>query len=168
MGSTSLLLFSGCQWYVIEPAKRLVEPAELSVRELAGALGVSQFCAETHFSSPCYARLVAITTDSTGKHRAEISPPSPDKNFKLQVLLFSEPKSGSLQRISYAIYSQHGGGGGAHFNSLEPETICEAVTSQNSDRFLYEIKLLKHSDATVIHIELETSATPFPKDSSSP
>jgi len=142
-----------------------IRPAQLSVQDLTAAVGVSPFCAEAHFPFSCYARLVAITTDSTGRHRSEISTPSADKDFRLRVLLFSDPKSGVPQRITYAI-STSTGGGGERFIQIEPETGIQRMTTNESSTFLYDIELKKHSETIDIHIELETSATPFSKTAS--
>ena len=150
--TTLLLLISGC-------GRSTVRPAQLSVQELTGALGITPLCAVAHYSAPRYARLVAITTDSTS---------SPSRDFRVRVLLFSDPKSGSVQRISYAIHDLNGGDGGESFIQIEPETIIQRMTTNNSNSFLYDIVLQKHSDIREIQIEMETSATPFPKKPSSP
>ena len=43
----------------------------------------------------------------------------------------------------------------------------ERMQTNDTSSFLYDIVLQKGSETTEIHIELETSATPFPKASPS-
>ena len=144
-----------------------IKAAQVSVQELAAALGVSPFCAEAHFASPCYARLVAITTDSTGRHRSEVSLPTTDKDFRPSVILFSDPKSGLPQRISYAIRASNGGGE-ERVIQIEPESGIKRMTTNDDHTFLYDIEFKARSETTDIHIELETSTAPFPKIASLP
>ena len=144
-----------------------IGPVQLSLQDLAAALGVSPFCAEAHFASPCYARLAVVITDAGGKHRSEISMSSPDKDFRLSVLLFSDPKSGQPQRIGYAISAQNGEGE-ERFIGIDPDAGIQRLTTNADKAFLYDIELKMHSGTKDIHIELGTSATPFPELPSSP
>ena len=157
----ALIILSGCD-------RRQIKQAPISTQELASALGVSSFCADAHFASPLYAQLVAVTTDSTGEHRSKVSSVEPNMDFHLRVLMINDPKSGSLQRISYAIHALNGGGGGEAFVQIEPETTMKRMTTNDLGTFLYDIVLQKGSETKEIHIELKTSATPFPKASPSP
>jgi len=86
-------------------------------------------------------------------------------DFHLRVLMINDPKSGSLHRISYAIHALNGGDGGENFIQIEPETTMKRMTTNDYSTFLYDINLQKGSETTEIHIELETSATPFIKAS---
>ena len=156
----ALIFLSGCD-------RRLIKQVPISTQELAAALGVGSFCADAHFASPLYARLVAVTTDSTGEHRKEVSSVEPNMDFHLRVLMIHDPKSGSLQGISFAIQALNGGGGGQGFIQIEPDTTMERMQTNDTSSFLYDIVLQKGSETTEIHIELETSATPFPKASPS-
>lgn len=158
LAGAALVAFSGCK-------RPEIRSAPLSIQELAAAVGVSSLCAETHFTSPHYARLVAITTDATGKQRKEIPVASVAERFRVCVLLFTDPKSGALQRLTYAIDSANGGGGGQGYVQIESGSTFQGTQTQNSNGFLYDLTLQKGSETTNIRIELETSASPFPTDS---
>ncbi len=152
------LLLCGCD-------NRPVKPSPLTSEELAESLGVASFCTDAHFPSARYAQLVATITDSTGKHRRTISTLSSDTDFRLRVLLQSDPMSSTtLKRLSYAIVACNEGGGGQNYIYIEPETSIERRKTDARSTFLYEITLRRHAEKREIHIELATSSTPFAKD----
>ena len=159
-----ILLSSGCQRRTIGST---VEPAQLSIQELATVLGVNPFCAETHYSSPCYSRLVITTTDSNGKRWEEISLPSPDTDFRIRILNICDPQATSTtQRINCAIMAKNRGSSEERYIHISPGFIFNGSTSNNINAFLYQISLIKGTEIRTIHIELETSAVPFPKSTS--
>ncbi len=151
-------LFCSCQ----RPPVRQVP---ITIDELAAELGVSSFCAEAHFDSPLYAQLVATITDSIGTRREEVSIASPDADFRLRVALKNDPISGALQRLSFGIRAKNGGGGLCNI-VIEPGSYFNESKAGAGDTFLYEITLKRSGETKVIHIELETNTSPFPKPSS--
>ena len=163
--SLSCVVFLLCNCQRPPFQRRPVKQAPITIDELAAELGVSSFCAEAHFSSPRYAQLVATITDSTGTHREEVSVPSQDTDFRLRVMLKSDPKSGAFQRLSFGIVARSGGGGQRNL-VIEPESSFKESKTDAGNTFLYEITFKRSGETKVIHIELETSTSPFPDPSS--